>query len=435
MALQSPRGMHDIFPDVSRVRQHITQTMRAVVERYGYGEISTPVCEFSDVFHRTLGDTSDVVAKETYSFADRGGESLTLRPEFTAGVVRAFIAHKLYDQLPLRYWYHGPAFRYERPQKGRCRQFHQFGVEYLGVAEPFADVEVIAMAMHALEVLGLQDQVVLHINSLGDAQSRTQYRAALVEYFSDHRAQLSSDSQQRLQHNPLRILDSKSTQDQQIVEGAPGMQQHFTAQAQEFFAQVEEGLTALGIAYTRNPRIVRGLDYYNHTVFEVLAGALGSQNAVLSGGRYDGLVEAMGGTPTPGMGWAAGMERLEMLVTQPSDPARPVVVIPLQSDAGDRIAALALAQKLRQAAQVVDVQYRGNLSKRLKRAAKAGARWAVLLPTQEGGYADGGKLAMAGAPEAQSSLETCVLRDLDSGEQRDVTEEQLFRILADEHKG
>jgi histidyl-tRNA synthetase len=380
--LQPVRGTHDILPEESGKRAYIEHMLKNVCTRYGYGEISTPVFEFSEVFHRTLGDTSDVVTKETYTFTDRGGESLTLRPEFTASVVRAFISNGLQDQLPFKVYYQGPAFRYERPQKGRLRQFHQFGAELLGLADPIADIEMIAMAAHGLSSLGLSDHVKLEINSLGDTQSRTTYRSALVSYFNDHKNNLSDDSKMRLEKNPLRILDSKDEGDRKLIVGVPDAKQYFTQAATNFFAEVTQSLSALGIAYEVNPRLVRGLDYYSHTVFEFTTESLGAQGTVLAGGRYDGLVAMMGGHDIPGVGFAAGIERLLALMETVNTKqfplaAKSLVVIPVD-DAQAR-EALLLTQELRHAGFVVELETRGNMGKKMKRAEKSGASAALIL--------------------------------------------------------
>ncbi len=384
--LQPVRGTHDILPVEAAQRRHMLAMLSASAARYGYGEIQTPVFEFSDVFHRTLGDTSDVVTKETYTFTDRGGESLTLRPEFTASVVRAFISNGLQDTLPFKVWYHGPAFRYERPQKGRLRQFHQFGAECLGQAEPLADVEMIALAADALAALGLKDAVTLELNSLGDKESRDAYRSALVAYFNDHRSALSDDSKQRLEKNPLRILDSKDEGDRKLIAGAPDAKAHFTAQAAEFFAEVTESLGAIGVAYRLNPRLVRGLDYYSHTVFEFVTDKLGAQGTVLAGGRYDGLVKMMGGHDIAGVGFAAGMERLLALMEAVGaqqageGPAR-FAVLPVES--AQNREALVLAQQLRAAGLAVELETRGNMGKKMKRAERMGAKAALILGENE----------------------------------------------------
>lgn len=384
--LQPVRGTHDILPEESAKRQYLVERLGHVASLYGFGQIETPVFEFSDVFHRTLGDTSDVVTKETYTFTDRGGETLTLRPEFTAGVVRSFISNSLQDQLPFKVYYHGPAFRYERPQKGRLRQFHQFGVELLGVAEPMADVETIALAAQGLEALGLKEHVTLEINSLGDAESRNAYRAALMEYFSKHASSLSEDSKNRLQKNPLRILDSKDEGDKKLIVGAPAAADYFTPAAKAFFAEVQASLKALHISFTVNPRLVRGLDYYSHTVFEFTTDKLGAQGTVLAGGRYDGLVKLMGGPDTPGIGWAAGVERLFALMEATgasfgTASAKPIAVIPV--DEAQEKEALILAQNLRSQGFSVELLTRGNMGKKMKRADKIGARFALMLGESE----------------------------------------------------
>lgn len=413
--LQPVRGTHDLLPDDVRKFRFVIEQARSVSECYGYGEIATPVFEFSDVFHRTLGDTSDVVTKETYSFTDRGGESLTLRPEFTASIARAFISNGLQEQLPLRFFYAGPAFRYERPQKGRQRQFHQIGAEMLGVDTPQGDVESIAMAYQVLGELGLIDKIRLEINTLGDAESRTAYRDALVSYFTAHEASLSEDSRMRLARNPLRILDSKDEGDRKIIADAPKMESHLTPAAQQYFAAVLEGLELLGIEAHRNEKLVRGLDYYNHTVFEFTTDQLGAQGTVLAGGRYDGLISMMGGPATAGMGWAAGVERLVALVDFESHPEftkprRPIAVIPLGEQAEK--AAFALTQGLRLDDFVVDMAHKGNAGKRMKRADKIGARVAVII----------------GDNELQKGV--AMVKDLDKGTQEEVTLEALANALA-----
>ncbi|MDE3061166.1 MAG: histidine--tRNA ligase [Pseudomonadota bacterium] len=385
--LQPVRGTHDILPEEARKRRFIEAALAGVCERYNYGEIATPVFEFSDVFHRTLGDTSDVVTKETYTFTDRGGESLTLRPEFTAGVVRAFISNGLQDKLPFKVYYHGPAFRYERPQKGRLRQFHQFGAELVGEADPLADAEMIAMSAHALSALGLLDHVKLELNSLGDAESRQAYRGALVAYFKDRQAQLSEDSKQRLERNPLRILDSKDEGDRRLIIDAPQAQDYFTPDASAFFDIVQEGLEALNIKFEINPRIVRGLDYYSHTVFEFTTDKLGAQGTVLAGGRYDGLVKLMGGPDVPGVGFAAGIERLLALMEVVNadgmrvSPPKVIAVIPI--DAAQEMEALKLADALRHQNFTVELITRGNMGKKMKKADKLGATAVLLLGEDE----------------------------------------------------
>ena len=299
-----------------RRHRRVIEAARAASERYGYLEMSTPIFEFSEVFKRTLGDTSDIVTKEMYTFTDKGGEQLTLRPENTAGVARAFISGGLSQHLPLKYFYAGPMFRYERPQKGRQRQFHQIGLELLGVAGPAGDVEIIACGAAILRDLGFLDRVVLELNTLGDGESRAAYRNSLVGYFKAHQEKLSADSRERLERNPLRILDSKDEGDRALVAEAPRFGEYLNQKSQDFFAAVTGGLEALDIPYKLNPRLVRGLDYYCHTAFEFTTTELGAQGTVMGGGRYDGLIDIMGGPATAGVGWAAGIERMAMMLAE-----------------------------------------------------------------------------------------------------------------------
>ena len=384
--LQPVRGTHDLLPEEAAAHRAVIETARAIGALAGYHEIATPVFEFSEIFHRTLGETSDVVSKETYSFTDRGGESLTLRPEFTASLARAYISNGLQSQLPCKWFYAGAAFRYERPQKGRQRQFHQIGLEYLGCATHHADVELISLAELLLKTLGIGAHITLQLNSLGDAESRSAYRAALVEYLERYKADLSEDSQRRLASNPLRILDSKAEQDQAIIATAPDMHAHFTPASRAFFDAVQQGLSACNIAYTLNPKLVRGLDYYSHSVWEFTTQALGAQGTVLAGGRYDVLIAQMGGTDTPGIGWAAGIERLVALREALQQPAPALsqpraVILPL-CDAADALA-LKTLQSLHAKAIAAELIATGALAKRLKKADKRGATFAVLIGEEE----------------------------------------------------
>ncbi|SOD91250.1 histidine--tRNA ligase [Caenispirillum bisanense] len=408
-SLQPVRGTHDLLPDQCRRHRAVEQRCRHVAELFGYQEIATPIFEFTEVFARTLGDTSDVVTKEMYTFEDRGGEGITLRPEGTAGVARAFISNGLQQALPLKVFYHGPMFRYERPQKGRQRQFHQVGVELLGVEGPAADVEVISLGARFLDALGLAGRVTLEINTLGDQESRDAYRAALVEYLRGHLDRLSDDSKARLEKNPLRVLDSKDEGDKVIVADAPVFTDYLNETSRAFFETVTKGLTALGIPFVHNPRLVRGLDYYSHTAFEFTTTELGAQGTVLAGGRYDGLIKTMGGPPTAGIGWAAGVERLALLVEGVEPAPRPVALVPLGEAAEAR--ALTLADELRRADVVVDLGYSGNMKKRMQRANKIGARAAVILGDDE---------LAAGVAQ---------VRDLDSGEQTAVPLAELTAAL------
>ena len=419
-SLQPVRGTHDLLPEAMRRHRAVIETARQVAGLYGFQEMATPIFEFTEVFKRTLGDTSDIVTKEMYSFvmgAGKGsgkgeeGDSITLRPENTAGVARAFISGGLAQQIPVKAFYAGPMFRHERPQKGRQRQFHQFGVELIGVPQPLADIEVIACGAHILEALGLTEAVTLELNTLGDPASRTAYREALIAYFSDHHDALSEDSRERLTRNPLRILDSKDEGDRKLVAGAPLFESYLNAESQEFFAAVREGLDSLGIAYTLNPRLVRGLDYYCHTAFEFTTDRLGAQSAVLAGGRYDGLIKTMGGPPTPGVGWASGVERLAMLLERDLPAPRPIVVVPVGEAA--QPTALKVTQELRHAGFVVELGYSGNLKKRLQRANKMNARAALLFGDEE------------------LAANSATLRDLDSGEQELVPLDAVAERLSD----
>ena len=409
-ALRPVRGTKDFLSEDSRKRRFVEDCAHDVAAGAGFAEIATPIFEFTHVFARTLGDTSDIVTKEMYTFQDRSGESLTLRPENTAGIVRAFLSNNLTQQLPLKVFYRGPMFRYERPQKGRLRQFHQIGVECLGAGTPIADVEVIALAADVLARLGLKDTVTLEINTLGDAESRSAYRNVLVDYLSARVESLSEDSRVRLQQNPLRILDSKDAGDRAVVAEAPSLEDHLSAPAQAFFAEVLAGLDALGIGYRVNRQLVRGLDYYCHTAFEFVSSALGAQGTVLAGGRYDELVRQMGGPPTPGIGWAAGVERLMMLAEGCPPAPRPIAVLPL--GAAEACAALALARELRQAGLIAQFNAGGGLGKRMKWANRIDARVAVILGSDE------------------LARQVATVRDMDSGTQEDVALAELAGRLS-----
>lgn len=381
--LQPVRGTHDIMGDKARTFRFIHKMFQDIALRFGHQEISTPIFEFTEVFNRTLGETSDVVSKEMYTFEDRGGELLTLRPEYTAGIARSFISNGLQQSLPCKFFAFGPMFRYERPQKGRMRQFHQMDIEILGVPEPQADIEVLALAVDLLSELKLMDDITLELNSLGDQESREAYRDALVEYFTSHKSGLSEDSLKRLEKNPMRILDSKDEGDRLLVEDAPKISDYYNEATRFFFDEVLKGLDNLGIKYVINERLVRGLDYYSHTAFEFVTSKLGAQGTVLAGGRYDGLIGKMGGPATAGIGWAAGMERLAELVSPDlvPDEERPIAVVPV----GGRCQGEALkwAQQLRQAGFSVEMSYRGNMGKRMKRANQARCVAAILIGEDE----------------------------------------------------
>lgn len=376
-ALQPARGTHDLIGEEQRRFHRVVDTARRIAATYGFDEWQTPIFEDTRVFSRTLGDTSDVVTKEMYTFDDRGGDSVTLRPEGTAGVCRALVTNGLTQSLPQKVFYTGPMFRYERPQKGRYRQFHQIGTELIGPAEPLADAEVIACGWDILKELGVSGDTILELNTLGDKDSRDAYRDALVAYFTSHQAALSQDSLARLDRNPLRILDSKDEADKRIVADAPTIMPYLTDAARAFYDKIRDDLTRFGVPFRENPRIVRGLDYYGHTAFEFVTSKLGAQGTVMAGGRYDGLVSEMGGPATPAVGWAAGIERLSMLMDQAPPAPAPVAVIPI-GDAAEA-AAIKILQTLRSAGIRAEMSYRGNLKRRMERANKANSRAAVIL--------------------------------------------------------
>ena len=407
--VQPVRGTYDLYGEAKRKAKKVISTGSRIVEKYGFEEIETPIFEFTEVFSRNLGDTSDIVTKEMYCFQDRGGESLTLRPEGTAGVVRAFISEGMQQNLPVKMYYTGPMFRYERPQKGRQRQFTQFGVELLGVEVPQADIEVIAMAYEFIESLGLSGTVTVEINSLGDKESRDAYRAKLVAYLKENYDKLSEDSKNRLDKNPLRVLDSKEECDKAVVAGAPLYQDSLNENSKNFFNAVLKGLDNLGIRYRVNNRLVRGLDYYSHTVFELITDKLGAQGTVLAGGRYDGLVEQMGGGKVSGIGWACGVERLSMLLDEDVSLPRPVAVIPVGEDTNDK--ALQIACQLRKAGFRVEQAYGGNLKKRMMKANKVNAEKAIIIGSEE--------LAAGNV----------TVKNLDNGEQRMVSLNNLIEGL------
>jgi len=385
MAQETPqaiRGTQDIFGAEAEAFAHVVETFERVRKLYRFRRAEMPVFEKTAVFSRSLGETTDVVSKEMYSFEDRGGDSLTLRPEFTAGIARAYLTNGWQQHAPLKLATHGPLFRYERPQKGRYRQFHQIDAEVIGAAEPQADVELLAMADQLLKELGVADGVTLLLNTLGDAPSRDAWRSALVEYFQDHRASLSEDSQERLDKNPLRILDSKDPRDKPFTADAPKIDDFLSGEAQDFFGKVTQGLDAAGVAWTRAPALVRGLDYYRHTAFEFVTDRLGAQGTVLGGGRYDGLIETLGGPHTPAVGWAAGIERLAMLVGE-AEVAALDVAIAVESDELV-LASQRIAIELRKANFTTEVISSGSTRKRFDKAAKLDPKVLASLQMRNG---------------------------------------------------
>ena len=366
---QAIRGTQDIFGADAEAFAYVVETFERVRKLYRFRRAEMPVFEKTEVFARSIGETTDVVSKEMYSFEDRGGESLTLRPEFTAGIARAYLTNGWQQHAPLKLATHGPLFRYERPQKGRYRQFHQIDAEIIGAAEPQADVELLAMADQLLKELGVADGVTLQLNTLGDADSRENWRSALVEYFRDVRGELSEDSQERLEKNPLRILDSKDRRDQAFVAGAPQIDDFLSGEAQDFFGAVTSGLDAAGVEWTRNSALVRGLDYYRHTAFEFVTDRLGAQGTVLGGGRYDGLMESLGGPATPAVGWAAGIERLAMLC---EGKGKDRLDVAIASENDDRTSeAISLANDFRRGGFSVELYASGGPRKRYDKARKA----------------------------------------------------------------
>lgn len=411
--LKPPRGTHDLIGDEARRHAFVIETARRITASYGYEEWATPIFEDTRVFSRTLGDTSDVVTKEMYTFPDRGGESLTLRPEGTAAICRALVTNGLTQTLPRKVFYNGPMFRYERPQKGRYRQFHQIGAEFLGTADPLMDAETIAMALAILKALGLGGDVTLEINTLGDFESRAAWRGALVEYFRGHADALSEESQARLEANPLRILDSKSPQDRALLDQAPVFDTYLNADSQRSWDLLRSGLDAFKVPFVENRRIVRGLDYYSHTAFEFVTAKLGAQGTVLAGGRYEGLIAEMGGPMTPAIGWAGGIERLALLLdAAPAMPAS-IAVVPTGDDM--TAAAIGVAQGLREAGLRAELDLRGSVKKRMERAVKANASHVILLGDEE--------LARG----------TVQLRDLKLRAQREVPLADLPALMATEH--
>ncbi|MDB5376274.1 MAG: histidine--tRNA ligase [Rubritepida sp.] len=411
--LQPPRGLRDLIGDDFRRHHRVIKTARRISALYGFEEWAPPIFEDTRVFSRGLGETSDVVSKEMYTFTDRGGESVTLRPEATAGLCRALVSNGLAQaNLPRKIFCTGPMFRYERPQAGRFRQFHQIDIEVMGAAEPLADAEVIACGHHVLRELGVDEGVVLEVNTLGDAESRDAYRAALVLHFSANRDALSEDSQRRLEKNPLRIIDSKDEGDRKLVADAPTIAAYLTPTARVHWDALRRHLDGFGLPWRENPRIVRGLDYYSHTAFEFVTDRLGAQGTVMGGGRYDGLVEEMGGPPTPSVGWAAGVERLSMLLEAGNlTPVahRLVNVIPV-SEAEEAVA-VAVLQALRAGGIAAEMGYRGNLKRRMERANKQNARAALIIG------------------ETEAAKGVVQLRDLDAGTQEEVPLTDLVERL------
>ncbi|MCL7944858.1 histidine--tRNA ligase [Marinobacter sp. ATCH36] len=388
--IQAIRGMNDILPEQTPVWQFVESTVRRVLSQYGYQEIRMPVVEQTDLFKRSIGEVTDIVEKEMYTFEDRNGDSLTLRPEGTAGCVRAAEEHGLLFNQTRRLWYTGPMFRHERPQKGRYRQFHQIGVECFGMNGPDIDAELLVLTARLWRELGLGEHTRLEINSIGTSAARREYREALVAYLSGYRNQLDEDSQRRLESNPLRILDSKHSATQQLLADAPRLEDYLDEESVEHFRELRALLDAAGIDYTVNPRLVRGLDYYGKTVFEWITDSLGAQGTVCAGGRYDGLVEQLGGKPTFAVGFAMGLERLILLLETlnlvPSSANGNVDVYVTAMGGATVAPALALGESLRSVlpeARIMSHCGGGSFKSQMKKADRSGARYALILGENE----------------------------------------------------
>jgi histidyl-tRNA synthetase len=411
-SVKAVRGVRDILPGEARRWQRVEAAARQTFEAYGYQDIRLPLFERTELFARGIGDETDIVKKEMYTFLDRSGESVTLRPEATASVLRAYIEHGFHVQpKPVRLYTLGPMFRYERPQAGRYRQFHQANVEALGETHPALDAEVIAMLIDFFGVLGLAERLDLHINSIGDAGTRAAYVARLREHLAPYQEQLCEECQVRVSRNPLRVLDCKTPACQPIIELAPSILDSLSVEVRAHFESVRQCLDAMKIRYTVNPRLVRGLDYYVRTTFELLTGDLGAQNAVAGGGRYDGLIQQLGGPADPGIGFAIGMERVVLLLGEDDRAGAPVaLLIPIGEAALRRL--MPVARALRRAQVPVDLAY-GNrrLPRELEHAGRLGVRFAVIVGDTELGR------------------DQCILRDMQSREQRPVPLERLLLEL------
>ena len=410
--IRSIKGTHDILPSDSRQWQHLEQIVHDVCGRFRYEEIRTPLFEETRLFSRSVGEDTDIVSKEMYTWEDRDGTSLTLRPELTASVVRSYIQHNLGTQAPVqRLYYMGPLFRRERPQKGRQRQFHQFGVEAFGSENPEQDAEIIAIAWHILSACGLNKTASLQLNSIGSSKCRSDYRNVLKDFIRPNRDQFSETSQKRFDTNPLRILDTKLEHEQTLLEGAPMVSECYTAEDKAHLESLQNFLTAMEIPFTIDPRLVRGLDYYSRTVFEFTSPVLGAQDALLGGGRYDGLVETLGGKPTPGIGFAAGMERFLIAMDDQSNVSKTDVYFICLGEAG-LSTALSLTNELRQSRfNVMFDPLRRSLKAQLREANKSGARFALIL----------------GDTEMEKG--TVVFKDLEKGEQKNIVQKKIKNLF------
>ncbi len=403
------RGMKDLLPREWRIAKHIESIALQTGKLYGYDGFSTPILESASVFDRTLGDTSDVVSKEMYCFADKKGRLVALRPEFTASVMRAVISNGLKQKLPLKLFSSGPLFRYDRPQEGRQRQFHQVNFEYIGASNPYSDAETIILATHFLSNLGILEDLTLELNSLGCPSTRRSYNEALIAYFKKYLSDLSTDSKQRLEQNPLRILDSKDENDRLISRGAPVISDFYSDEAKDYFKQVRNHLDNLGVNYVINPKLARGLDYYSHTTFEFTTSKLGAQSTVLAGGRYDGLATLMGEDEIPAIGFAAGIERLAMMCKFSLEQERPVYIIPIGDECLDY--SVLLINQLRKTNISAILELDGKIGKRLQAAVSVNAKYVIFIGTQE------------------LTTNSYKLKDLDTGIEQTVTMPELLKVV------
>jgi len=403
------RGMKDLLPDDFLIHQYIEKIALDTAKLYGYEGFTTPLLEYVSVFDRTLGDSSDVVSKEMYSFTSKGGDLIALRPEFTAGIIRAFISNGLKQKLPLRLFSSGAVFRYDRPQKGRQRQFHQLNFEYIGASGAYSDAETISLAAHILDNLGILQDVTLELNSLGCNESRQNYQAALIEYFKNHFDALSEDSKQRLQKNPLRILDSKDESDKKIVQNAPVITNYYTESAAQYFEEVKSHLDKMQVKYVVNPKLARGLDYYSHTAFEFITDKLGAQGTVLAGGRYDGLTALMGESEIPSIGFAAGIERLALMHDFQPPKTRSIAIIPIGTDCTDY--AISTANIMRKNNLNTNLALDGKVNKRMQNALAANASHIIFIGSDE------------------MTKKTYMLKDLDAGSEDEVELDKLLELL------
>lgn len=403
------RGMKDLLPEDFIIHKHIETIAKNISELYGYEGFATPLLENANIFDRTLGNTSDVVSKEMYSFADKKGRIVALRPEFTASIIRAFISNGLKQNLPLKLFSSGPLFRYDRPQEGRQRQFHQINFEYIGAVGPYSDAETISMASRILSELGLINDVVLELNSLGCSESRAKYQSALIEYFKKYENDLSNDSKQRLEKNPLRILDSKDDGDKKLSENAPLITSYYTNDAAKYFDDVKSFLDILSVKYTINPRLARGLDYYCHTAFEFITSKLGAQGTLLAGGRYDGLTKLMGDEEIPAIGFAAGIERIALMGNFVCKKTRPTIIMPIGDECFNYC--INLAEQLRNKNIVTILSSSGKINKRMQNALNKNAKYVIFV----------------GSTEQEKGV--CKIKDLDQNLEREISISKLAEVI------